>query len=404
MKITPSIKLKEVNLSGKCNIKIRIAHNGRTRFIGTRFYISPEEWNISQVKDSHPLAGMINMDLRQTCLNYEKKLMAMNVQDYTVVRIVELLTAKTEINDFTAHYRRFWKQKEAINAGTGELYYRTLNKIQAFDSRTPLTFEDISVGWLKRFEASMRGMKKNARAIHLRNIRSVINNAIDENIIGIDLYPFRRFKIEHEETRKRAVTLEQFRAIRDYETKYPVMALARDMWLLSFYTIGTNLADIWDWKSITGNGRIIYKRKKTFAKTGKPHSIKIEPEARAIIEKHKGKERLLNLSEQYEVVHDATAAINHAMKRMKIADDLEYYSARHSWATFAKKYLETPIENISEAFMHTKKTVTEIYTDRDPKVIDALNKELISFVNSEFTTAEQWKDFKAQKKPPVVKA
>jgi hypothetical protein len=90
---------------------------------------------------------------------------------------------------------------------------------------------------------------------------------------------------------------------------------------------------------------------------------------------------------------------------MNITDDLEFYSARHSWATFAKIYLETPIENIGEALMHTKKTVTEIYTKRDPAVVDRLNRELIDFVNSNCVDGEGWKRLKeAQKKPPVEKA
>ena len=65
-------------------------------------------------------------------------------------------------------------------------------------------------------EVLRTGLATNARAIHLRNIRAVFNKAIDEEVIGLELYPFRRFKIEKERTRKRAVSLAQLRVLFDY--------------------------------------------------------------------------------------------------------------------------------------------------------------------------------------------
>ena len=116
-------------------------------------------------------------------------------------------------------------------------------------------------------------MKINAYAIHLRNIRAVFNYAINEEYTT--LYPFRKFKIKKEETRKRSLTVEQIRMLRDYpcddyQKKY------RDMFLLMFYLLGINAADLFlAKKTDVVNGRLEYKR----AKTGKLYSVKIEPEA-----------------------------------------------------------------------------------------------------------------------------
>lgn len=45
-------------------------------------------------------------------------------------------------------------------------------------------------------------------------IRAVFNYAIDEEITT--LYPFRKFKIKKEETRKRSLTIEQIRVLKAY--------------------------------------------------------------------------------------------------------------------------------------------------------------------------------------------
>ncbi len=57
-------------------------------------------------------------------------------------------------------------------------------------------------------------MKTNSISIHLRNIRAVFNYAIDNE--ETELYPFRKFAIEKEETRKRSLRPEQLATLRDF--------------------------------------------------------------------------------------------------------------------------------------------------------------------------------------------
>ena len=89
------------------------------------------------------------------------------------------------------------------------------------------------------------GMKVNAYAIHLRNVRTVFNYALDEGYTS--MYPFWKFSIGKEETRKRSLTVGQINAV--------------DL-------LNARNSDV-------VNGRLEYKR----AKTGKLYSILIEPEA-----------------------------------------------------------------------------------------------------------------------------
>jgi len=373
MNISPAIKKTEVTKNGKVNIKIRVSHKGDSRFISTQFFIEPSQFKANgTVSSDHPNAAFINVELKQLVLNYEKKLLNVDYHNFHVNRIVELLNEKAAVNDFSAYFEKFIAEKKQINIRTSEIHQATLNKIKKFDPRWPLMFEDINAGWLRKFENSMtkEGAKVNAAAIHFRNIRTVFNSAIDNEAISLNIYPFRRFKIKSAETEKRSITIEQLKAIRDFKTSWEITALARDFFMLSFYLIGTNNGDLYNLKAITGD-RITFSR----AKTHRMYSIKVEPEAEILIKQLQGKKNLLMVSEHYETVRKMTHQINKALKR--IMPDLTMYHARHTWATIAKNNVRASDEDIAAALGHSRKTVTEIYINRDPAIVDRLNREVI---------------------------
>jgi len=376
MIISPAIKNQVLNKSGKANIKIRISHSGVSRFIATKFYIEPEFFKANgKVSNDHPNAAFINVELKQLVLDYERKLLNVDYQNFHVSRIIELLTEKAAVNDFTAYFEKFIAEKKLINIRTSEIHQATLNKIKKFDPRWPLMFEDINAGWLKKFENYMtkEGAMVNASAIHFRNIRTVFNSAIDNEVVYLNIYPFRRFKIKSAPTEKKSISIEQLRAIRDFQTTWEITALARDFFMLSFYLIGTNNGDLYNLKSIT-NGRVAFSR----AKTHRKYSIKVEPEAELLINKMAGKSNLLMVSEHYEDVHKLTHQINKALKR--IMPGLTMYHARHTWATIAKNNARATDEDIAAALGHSRKTVTEIYINRDPAIVDRLNRQVLDFL------------------------
>lgn len=181
------------------------------------------------------------------------------------------------------------------NPGTISVYNQTASRLDAFNPEwRNLKFEDIDLRWLNKFEKFLSQTScKNARNIHLRNIRAVFNYAIDTEMTN--LYPFRRFKIRPEETRKRSLTLEQIREIINVEC-YPDQQIYRDMFVLMFMLIGINAKDLHSLTEITADGRIEYRR----AKTSRLLSIKVEPEAMEIINRYRGKNGLLSISDRWK--------------------------------------------------------------------------------------------------------
>lgn len=277
------------------------------------------------------------------------------------------------------------KQKE----GTKTVYTTTKNKINRYDPQA--TFETIDKKWLERFEMWMikSGMKTNAYAIHLRNIRSVFNYAIDNEYTT--LYPFRKFKIKKEETRKRSISVEQLQILKDYPCEeYQVRY--RDIFMLMFYLIGINAADLFLAKPDSiENGRLEYKR----AKTGKLYSIKIEPEAMEIINRYRGNSYLLNIMDEYKDYRNFLHRMGIALKeignmervgrggkkvREPLFKDLSSYWSRHTWATIAAS-IDIPKETISEALGHSiGSEVTSIYIKFDHKKVDEANRKVIDHV------------------------
>lgn len=82
-----------------------------------------------------------------------------------------------------------------------------------------LSFEDITRDWLTEFDKflSRTAPARNARNIYLRNVRAVFNWAIDEGLT--EAYPFRRFKIKAEATRKRSLPVEDLRLLLGFDVE-----------------------------------------------------------------------------------------------------------------------------------------------------------------------------------------
>lgn len=382
---------------GTYPIKLNVFHNKQI-MIATQLSASEKEWNGNEysvrAQNYKPrnivTRGIINK-AETVIFTLEQQEKLKSTTDKALKKLIEdAISSKVENQKTFLYYLDEFVSKKT-NQGTKSIYTTTRNKIEEYDSHC--TFESMDKSWLENFETWMaKTMKVNAYAIHLRNIRSVFNYAIDEEYTT--LYPFRRFSIKKEETRKRSLTAEQLRLLRDYPCEeYQIRY--RDMFMLMFYLIGVNAADLFNAKhSALVNGRFEYKR----AKTGKLYSIKVEPEAQAIIEKYKGKDYLLNIMDEYGNYKDFLHRMGIGLKqigeterkglggkksRNPLFPDLSSYWARHTWATVAAE-LDVPKEVIAHALGHSwaNSTTTDIYIRFDMKKVDEANRKVIDFVNN----------------------
>lgn len=294
----------------------------------------------------------------------------------------------------------FKKKMDAVaNKGYRESYDYTYKKIQAFCEDKDadhgkdfdrLLFDDISLRWLNAFDEWLagQGAAQNSRNIHFKNIRTVINRAIDEELT--DKYPFRRFKIRPEATEKRSLSVKNLRRLFDYPVE-EYQKFYVDMFKLIFMLCGINTADLHGLKEIR-DGRIEYRR----AKTHRLYSIKIEPEAMEIIERWKGESGLLCVADRWSDPSDFNKNMNIALKKIGTRKKLpgrggkevikssfpglSTYWARHSWATIAYNDCGISRDVIAQALGHGGNTVTDVYLDKDRKLADDANRKVIDYV------------------------
>ena len=359
-------------------LKIAVNHKGSTAYIPLHINIAPFQFN----KDKgqvvrHPNKGQLNTLIISRLNEYNGKL-------YTLLQSGELRGKNaTNIKDMLIHFddaperisfRDYFLQfiGEKTKANTISVYTETFKKLERFTKLETLEYEDITPTWLSKFDAYLKdlGMATNSRAINMRNIRAVLNKACDEEIVQV--FPFRKFKIQKQETKKRSLTIENLRKLINADLT-GVTSYQRDMFVLSFCLIGINSIDLYNLKEIV-DGRIEYYR----AKTSKKYSIKVEPEAERIINAHKGKNGLVDISDRYKNVLTFT---NISCTRLKnIIDGISIYWARHTWATIASE-LNAPYDLISAALGHNHgEAVTNIYINFNMAKVDDLNRQVLDYV------------------------
>lgn len=392
-----SYYLKNVKAGDEAPLYLKISHDYKSALLLVG-KIRPEDWDAehqtytgrnfglrTHIKSLATQAVDIITDLR-----YSGELATMTAGDI-VGRIRQEAFGekpKKKGGDFLNALKDY--RDNCFKPGTREVYDRTVKALTAFDaSIDERSFNDINRAYLERFERHCRDtMTINSIAILLRNIRTVFNKAIDDG--KTDFYPFRAFKIKQEETRKRALTAEQLAWLINMEPCFGYEE-ARDIFLLLFYLIGINIADLVAAKKTSvKNGYLNYRR----AKTGRLYSVKIEPEAAAIIKKYAGATHLVNGLERYATENSYLSKINKRLKylgcprgkRGKILGegqfpDLSTYWARHTWATIAYE-IGVPVDIIGQALGHSDKShsVTFIYIREDQGKVDEANRRVIDYV------------------------
>lgn len=377
-------------------LKLRITHKGKVAFYDMAFKILPRQWDKQRERVvAHPKQKIINFTLdkikeRATLQLFEmkhrgklEKMTAKDIRDSIDPNLLEEREQKQK--EQLLLLKRMEQYAQTRNAkSTQSIYQNTIKKIREFQNQNEeITFDGITQDWLQRFDLWLekKAPSRNARNLHFRNIRAVFNQAIEEGITTH--YPFRKFKIKPQTTRKRALSLQQLRELfnaplQGAEKKH------RDIFLLMFLLMGINIGDLCKLKQINPQGRVEFHR----AKTKRFYSMLVEPEAREIIDTYHGKNFLIDILDHNQDYRSYYRHLNHALKRIGankktqgkgIIPDISTYSARHSWATIAAE-LDIPKETIAAALGHGRETVTDIYIDFDRKKVDQANRKVIDFV------------------------
>lgn len=388
---------------GTYNIKIRVTHKQKKRYLPTPYFVVQSDLTralkikTQSFKDS---CEDIERKYRDICNRHGNAVEQMDVDE-----IVELIKndSREEIIDFIGFGRRYAEKLiSSGRKGSGDNYKIALNSLVKFIGKDMLAVSEITSKFLSNYVAWLvpdgnTGERKVSlyltmiRALH-NKIKEEYNNE-DIGIIKIPYSPFVKFKVpKPKTTKKRALTIQDIQKIIDTPYVESPRAgnnrfnLAKDLFILSFGLVGMNSIDLYNCTEYK-DGHITYCRTKTKTRRDDEAliSIAIEPQIASIFEKYRdltGK-RVFNFYQQYTDRSTFNAAINKGLKELGKAlqiDTLQYYAARHSWATIALNDCGVDKYTVHTALNHvdTDMKVTDIYIKKDFTIIAEANRKVLS--------------------------
>ncbi|MEJ6980564.1 site-specific integrase [Pedobacter sp. P351] len=393
---------RRIKKDGSYSLNFMICHQRKTTTRSTGISMRAEDWdeNLNLVKKSHPSYKALNIRLRKDFADLQSQLLL--ADDQTIlsflnpeksVVVKEDTPAKVSKLTVYQYAQGLIDELKSINKiGNAWVYQSTVNALKLYYPKDDLYFEQIDYAFLDAYNAFLtkKEIKHNSIYLYVRTIRIFYNKAIKVKLVDKALYPFDDFKLKPEKTRKRAIDKLVIKKIKNLKlVEDTTIWHVRNWFLLSFYLIGISIVDLAllapdSYK----DGRIEYKRRKT----GKWYDIKVLPQAATIIELYLNSSKtgyilpVINYKPKDEetlmrIVKGRTKLINKYIKQLgeiiEYEGEITTYTARHSWATIAKK-LGYSNEVIAEALGHEYgNAITNVYLDSfDKEVIDKVNKRV----------------------------
>lgn len=275
--------------------------------------------------------------------------------------------------------------------GSAANYRMVCRRLVLYADGGSLHLSDVTRAWVREYESWLRsgGLCHNSVSFHLRYVRAVYNAAVAEAGCEPAANPFAGVHTTQAETAKRAIRAADMQRIRDCDLSATDrrMAMARDIFLFSFYTRGMSFVDMaYLRKSDVRSGVLTYSRRKT----GQVLSMSVEPPLERLIARYDNPSPyvlpLLACDDSYRAYRAQQRRMDRCIsalgRELGFELPLTFYVARHTWATLARD-TGAPMQFISEGMGHTSERTTRIYLRQlDRSRIDELNRCVIAAVNA----------------------
>ena len=416
--IKAEIKRSELKVDGTYNVKIRFTLDRKVKRLSTNLFVTQQDLTKSlKFKEDTSIKREIDrlvLYYREQCLKLQ-----LDQNHYSLDEIIEFLNGEQEKQQ-TIDFIKFSREWIASATIKGAPNYTTaINALVRFVGKEELDINLITLDFLEQFKAFLIGerdartkklMQQGKRvtsnrtlSLYLVSIKKLFSeakrkfNKKDKNLILIPNSPFEDFKIPKQEaTRKRAIPADIIKKVwklpyKDMKKGYKSTCrynLAKDCFILSFCLMGINSADLYNATEMRGN-TIIYNRTKTKARRldGAKMMVDIPKIVQPLIDKYKDStgKRLFNFYQYYGDEKTFNKAINSGLKEIGSileVDDLEYYAARHSWATIALNKVGIDKYIVHAALNHIDDSmkVTDIYIERDFVNENKANAKVVKYV------------------------
>ena len=355
---------KQLNKQGTALVQVEASLSQRKVYFKTNIYLKPEHWDrrTSQII-VHPQADDLNSMLFEFVLHLQGVELALWKRGVpaTLSLLKDAMKKNRPVNVTFPVFAKEYVQHSDRRESTKENLYTTITVLQEF--RPGLDFKDITYTFLKDFEAYLRekGNGVNTVAKHLRQLRTLINEAINQGYIHADAYPFRKFKIKQEKGRHAFLTPDELRKLEKIEISDKKLRHVLDAFLFCCY-VGLRFSDFCqlspaNFIKINGKKWLYFKSIKTGIELRIPLHLLFEGKALAILERY-SIEEFASLGSNSEV--NKALSVIAGMARIK--KHVTYHTARHTCATLLI-HQGVPITTVQKLLGHTSVKTTEIYSE-----------------------------------------
>lgn len=391
---------------GTFAVKLRLTFNREQKYYPLNVSLTPEDWEKTQA----PKPRGEYKD-HQTFFNkVEQKALEIirEIDPFSFQIFEKKFNQKTDRSKDVFFYIETYmaRLKAEGRVGTADSHKCSYNSFKNFlksKNRKNLHFADITPEWLQDYENWMQenGKSLTSIGIYLRNLRTIVNVAIEDGTLNKEFYPFgkRKYVVPAGRNIKKALTLKDIKKIIDYQTKTQPEEKAKDFWIFSYLCNGANMKDIalLKWKDLDSK-RIVFVRAKTARTTKqdvKPIIVMLIPEIKVILDKwgvksNNSEDYIFKIIDKNDSPERALSKIRQFIKNVngymkRIGNELELdlnlttYSARHSYATVLKRS-GVATEFISESLGHKDLRTTENYLDSfEDDVKESYQRKLLNF-------------------------
>ena len=397
-------------------VRLRFTLDRKMKRVATSLFATSKDLTKElKIKQTSPLKREVDSLIR----GYQEKCAKLQIElnHYTLDDVMDYLNGEREKQQ-TIDFIKFSREWIASTSIKGAPNYTTsVNALVRFVGKEELDINLVTQDFLEGFK-SFLNTEREARtkkllqqgkrvpsnrtlSLYLVSIKKLFNeakkkyNRKEKNLILIAHSPFDDFSIPRQEaTRKRAIPSDIIKKVwklpyKDMKKGYKSTCrynLAKDCFILSFCLMGMNSADLY-FATDLKNGTISYNRTKTKARRldGAKMQVDIPKLVMPIVEKYRDKsgKRIFDFYRYYADEKSFNKAINYGLKEIGSLlgiDDLEYYAARHSWATIALVGIDK--YTIHAALNHVDETmkVTDIYIERDFVNENKANRKVVKYV------------------------